>query len=161
MLKQNHLEEREKILAESVGGFVRELRLVDVQHYVAFITLERFCNIADIVDSAAEHFFAPGFLKMGMGAEVNVDWESAPAVTLDLIMQPIGAKVYFSVSLKADSADVTLDYLSFEAGPGDPGCNTQFLKRAIEINTIRGCHHSAGYRRNEDPSTAMIRGNIP
>jgi hypothetical protein len=137
MLKQNHSEEREKILAESIGGFVRELRLVDVQHYVAFITLERFCNIADIIDSAAEHFFAPGFLKMGMGAEVSIDWTSSPAVTLDLIMQPSGAKVYFSVTMKADSATVTLDYLSFETGYDDPVCNTKFLKHAIEINTIR------------------------
>lgn len=139
MLKQNHSQEREKILAQSIGGFVRELRMVDVQHYVAFITLERFCNIADIVDSAAEHFFAPGFLKMGMGAEVIVDWSTPPAVTLDLIMQPSGAKVYFSVCLEADSAAVTLDYLSFETGYGDPACNTRFLKRAIELNTIRSC----------------------
>jgi hypothetical protein len=144
MLKQNHSEEREKILAQSIGGFVRELRLVDVQHYVAFITLERFCNIADIVDSAAEHFFAPGFLKMGIGADVRMDWESAPAVTLDLIMQPSGAKVYFSVTLKADGATVSLDYLSFETGYGDSARNTQFLRRAIEINSIRRCGHVPG-----------------
>jgi hypothetical protein len=143
MLKQNHSEEREKILAESIGAFVRELRLVDVQHYVAFITLERFSNIADIIDSAAEHFFAPGFLKMGMGAEANLDWASAPAITLDLTMQPSGAKVFFSVTLKADSANVCLDYLSFETGDDDPARNTQFLKRAIEVNTIRPCRSLA------------------
>jgi hypothetical protein len=144
MLKQNHSEEREKILAESIGGLVRELRLVDVQHYVAFITLERFCNIADIVDSAAEHFFAPGFLKMGTGAEVSMDWAAAPAITLDLIMQPSGAKAYFSVTMKADNATVSLDYLSFAAAHDDPAINTRFLKRAIEINTIRPCRSLAG-----------------
>jgi hypothetical protein len=144
MQKQNYSDQREKILAESIGGFVRELRLVDVQHYVAFITLERFSNIADIIDSAAEHFFAPGFLKMGMGGEVTLDWGAAPAVTLDLIMQPSGAKIYFSVTLKADSATVSLDYLSFETGYEDPARNTEFLRRAIEINTIRRCCHLAG-----------------
>jgi hypothetical protein len=144
MQRQDHSEEREKILAESMRGFVRELRLVDAQHYVAFITLERFSNIADIIDSAAERFFAPGFLKMGMGAEVTLDWDTAPAVTLDLIMQPSGARVYFSVTLKADSATVSLDYLSFETGCGDPARNTLFLRRAIEINSIRRCYHQAG-----------------
>jgi hypothetical protein len=144
MLKQNRSEEREKILAESIGLFVRELRLVDVQHYVAFVTLERFSNIADIIDSAAEHFFAPGFLKMGTGAEVSLDWATAPAVTLDLIMQPSGAKVYLSVMLKADSASVSLDYLSFEAAHDDPELNTQFLRRAIEVNTIRPCRSLTG-----------------
>jgi hypothetical protein len=143
MLKQNHSEEREKILAESIGAFARELRLVDVQHYIAFITLERFFNIADIIDSAAEHFFAPGFLKMGMGAQVSLDWATAPAVTLDLIMQPSGVNVYLSVTLRADGASVCLDYLSFETAHEDPELNTQFLRRAIEINTIRPCRSLA------------------
>jgi hypothetical protein len=137
MLKQDHSKEREKILAESVGAFVRELRLVDVQHYVAFITLERLSNVADIVESAAEHFFAPGFLKMGTGAEISLDWASLPAVTLDLVMQPSGVTVYFSVTMTAGSADVNLDYISFETGIGDPVRNTRFLRHAIEINRIR------------------------
>ena len=136
MQRQQHTVERERLIADAIGPLVHELRLVDVQNYIAFMTLELFANVADIVASAAERYFAPGFIQLGNGGSVEMDWNTAPIIVLDLVMRPAGAKVYFSARLGAETAEVRLDYLSFDSASNDATANTAFLRRAIEINSV-------------------------
>ncbi len=72
MIRQPHTSPREIIIADAIKEVVSELRLVDVVDYIAFIRLEQFGCISDIVDSAAELFFYPGALRLGHGGEVHV-----------------------------------------------------------------------------------------
>ena len=53
MIRQPHTSSREALVASAIQEVVSELRMVDVVDYIAFIRMERFGNISDIVDSAA------------------------------------------------------------------------------------------------------------
>ena len=137
MIRQPYTETREKIVADCVQEVAAELRLVDLADYVAFIRLERFANIADLVASAAELYFMPGTLAFGHGAESRVDWDSEPVVSLDMRLTVDGATVYFRLGLRAAHAEVDVTYVSFDAPSPDPAENTRFLERALERARIR------------------------
>ena len=142
MMQSDFCQEREKLIAECLPGLISELRLVDVEYLVAFVTLQMLNNIADLVDSASERYFSPGFITMGQGCEVALDWDSAPVITLDLIMQLGWGKAYFSVMMRADCADVRLNYFSADHPAVDAEANTNLLRQSIQLNHLR-CLSSA------------------
>ena len=137
MNRQPHAASREVIVAEAVKDLVGELRLVDVADYIAFIRLEHFATVSDIVDSAAELFFMPGTLKLGHGGEAHVGWTETPRIVLDLELRPVGATVYFALSLDALTASVEVNYVAFDRPDSDPKRNTAFLETALEQARIR------------------------
>lgn len=132
MLRQEHSAEREQIIAQAIAGFVRELRLVDPLDLAAFLRLELYPNLSDIVSSAAELYFAPEFLKTGQGGNAVVDWFKPLEIELDLVMQPAGATVNFTLRLLAETAEIRLAYISFDNPSENPEVNTQFLRTAID-----------------------------
>lgn len=138
MIRQPHSPAREIIVSEAIKEVVSELRLVDVSDYIAFIRLEHFACISDIVDSAAELFFMPGALKLGHGGEAHVGWTEPPRIVLDLELRPRGATIYFALSLTALSASVEVHYVAFDAPEPDPDRNTDFLARSLQHARIRG-----------------------
>jgi hypothetical protein len=137
MNRQPHSSCREAIVAEAIKDVVGELRLVDVADYVAFIRLEHFSTVSDIVDSAAELFFMPGTLKLGHGGEAHVGWSEPPKIVLDLELRPSGATVYFALSLEDEVASVEVNYVAFDRPDPDPQRNTAFLADAINHARIR------------------------
>ena len=137
MNRQPHADSREIIVAEAIRQVVHELRLVDVADYIAFIRLEHFACLADLVESAAELYFLPGAVRLGHGGEAHVDWSGAPRIVLDLELRPSGATVYFQLSLTEQEASVVVNYVSFTAPGDDPEENTARLRDAIEDARIR------------------------
>jgi hypothetical protein len=137
MNRQPHSACREAIVADAIKDVVGELRLVDVADYVAFIRLEHFSTVADIVDSAAELFFMPGTVKLGHGGEAHVGWSEPPRIVLDLELRPSGATVYFALSLEDEVASVEVNYVAFDRPDPDPQRNTAFLVDAIDRARIR------------------------
>ena len=137
MNRQPHAASREAIVAEAIKEVVGELRLVDVADYIAFMRLEHFSTVSDIVDSAAELFFMPGTLKLGHGGEAHVGWSEPPHIVLDLELRPSGATVYFALSLKDETASVVVNYVAFDRPDPDPLRNTAFLVDAIDRARIR------------------------
>ncbi|HEY4192739.1 MAG TPA: hypothetical protein VGM46_08835 [Mesorhizobium sp.] len=137
MNRQPHASTREIIVAGAIEQVVQELRLVDVADYIAFIRLEHFACLSDLVDSAAELFFLPGTLRLGHGGEAHVDWGSSPRIELDLELRPKGATVYFRLTLSEHGASVVVNYVSFEEPDEDPSRNTALLEAAIEQARMR------------------------
>ena len=137
MNRQPHAESREAIVAEAIKDVVVELSLVDAADYIAFIRLEHFSTVSDIVDSAAELYFMPGTLKLGHGGEAHVTWSAPPRIVLDLELRPAGATVYFELGLEEDRATVKVNYVAFDRPDPDPLRNTAFLADAIERSRIR------------------------
>jgi len=137
MNPQSHTAEREIIVAKAMEGVANELRLIELSDYVAFIRLESMASIADIVESAAELYFMPGTLRLGHGCEAHVNWTEAPRIVLDLELRPIGATVYFKLSLSAFQAGVEVNYVSFDRPSENPGANSAFLAEALEAASIR------------------------
>ena len=138
MIRQPHSSAREILVADAIKEVVSELRLVDVADYIAFIRLEHFACISDIVDSAAELFFMPGSLRLGHGGEAHVGWTEQPRIVLDLELRPPGATIYFALSLTALAASVEVNYVSFDAPEADPDRNTAFLARTLQHARIKG-----------------------
>lgn len=137
MIRQPHAETRESIVARAIEQVVGELRLVDVADYIAFIRLEHFACLADLVDSAAELYFMPGTLRLGHGGEAYIDWGGSPRIVLDLELRPAGVAVYFQLTLEEHQASVVVNYVTFETPREDPRMNTALLRQAIEQSRIR------------------------
>ncbi len=137
MNRQPHADTRESIVANAIGAVVGELRLVEVADYIAFIRLEHFACLSDLVDSAAELYFLPGTLRLGHGGEAHVDWGGRPRIVLDLELRPHGATVYFQLTLMEDEASVVVNYVAFEKPDEDPRRNTALLRAAIDQARIR------------------------
>ena len=132
MNRQPYADSREVIVAGAIEPVVRELRFVEVADYIAFIRLEHFACLSDLVDSAAELFFLPGMLRLGHGGEAHVDWSGQPRIVLDLELRPPGITVYFQLTLTEHEASVVVNYVSFEQPVEDPSRNTALLQAAIE-----------------------------
>lgn len=136
MIRQSHASSREAIVAEAIREVVSELRMVDVADYIAFIRMERFGNICDLVESAAELYFMPGTLTLGHGGEAHVTWETEPRIVLDLELKPAGASVHFALTMGAEHASVEVNYVSFDAPDADPEANTAALARSLSASRI-------------------------
>ncbi|MER9194702.1 hypothetical protein NKI13_15595 [Mesorhizobium australicum] len=137
MNRQPQAKSREIIVASAIEQVVVELRLIDVADYIAFIRLEHFACLSDLVDSAAELFFMPGTLRLGHGGEAHVDWSGSPRIVLDLELRPPGVTVYFQLTLSETGSTVLVNYVSFEKPGEDPGHNTALLEAVIEQARIR------------------------
>jgi hypothetical protein len=144
MDRQPHSETREVIVAKAIESVVSELRMIDVADYVAYIKLERFANISDLVASAAELYVMPGTLRLGHGGEAQVCWAAPPKIVLDLELRPRGATIYFTLALSDQHAEIDVNYVSFDEPDGDPDANTNFLAAAIADARISKTH-AAGY----------------
>ncbi len=137
MNRQPHAKSRELIVAKAIEQVVDELRLIDVADYIAFIRLEHFACLSDLVDSAVELFFLPGTLRLGHGGEAHVDWSGSPRIVLDLELRPPGVTVYFQLTLSEERSSVSVNYVSFEKPGENPEHNTALLETVIEEARIR------------------------
>jgi hypothetical protein len=137
MLSEEYSLERERIIAEAIAPFAAELRLVNVEHFIAFMVLERYAFIADIVTSAAELHFAPGFLELGHGGDLRIDWGAPPHITFDLILRPAGVTAYVSLTLSSEAASLSLNYISFVQKGMCAQENTRLLRHVIASNQVR------------------------
>lgn len=146
MNRQPHSSTREVIVAKAIAEVVSELRLVDVGDYIAYIRLERFASVADLVDSAAELYFQPGTLRLGHGGEAHVGWAHAPRIILDLELRPAGATVYFALTMSAKHAAVEVNYVAFDDPSSDPLENNAFLENALERARIRKSETAAALK---------------
>jgi hypothetical protein len=132
MNRQAHSTVREVLVAKAIREVVRELRLVDVCDYIAFIRMGQFGNLSDLVESSAERYFMPGALRLGHGGDVELDWGEAARITLDLELRLRGATVYFTLALAAETAAVHVNYVAFERPFATPEESTAFLEAALE-----------------------------
>ncbi|AHB47762.1 hypothetical protein W911_04025 [Hyphomicrobium nitrativorans NL23] len=134
MLKQgkDYSREREKALADGLRDVASELRLVDPADFIAFLRTEQFGNIRNLVNSSTEMFFKPGTITFGLSGEVDLPWDRAPSVSLDMEFHHLNVSAYFRLVLEAFHAGVDLSYVSFEGGSDDPDKNTCRLVEAIE-----------------------------
>jgi hypothetical protein len=137
MIRQSHTASREAIVADAIRDVVAELRMVEVADYVAFIRLEHFACISDIVDSAAELYFLPRTVRLGNGGEAHVGWSEPPRIDLDLELRPRGATVYFTLSMQADQAGIDIKYVAFDEPHDEPERNTAFLATTLSDARLR------------------------
>lgn len=132
---------RERALAIGMDYVAGELRLIDPQDFVAFIRLEMFGNVANLVNSSTEMYYKPGALKFGMSGEVLLQWGEAPVVILDMEFDYAGVTAYFRLILDTEGAAVELTFLRFATPSEDADANTQHL-----IDALAAARQSDGRR---------------
>ncbi|QKV19657.1 hypothetical protein [Oricola thermophila] len=114
MLAQDICLEIEPHVAAAIANLAAELRLVDIGDYIAYLRMEQFDCIADIVRDASEMYFTPGFIEFGNDGEASAEWGSPPEVTLMLVINSARAKAHVALKLCTDHAEVKLGYVSFD-----------------------------------------------
>ncbi|PWV99824.1 hypothetical protein DFR52_10321 [Hoeflea marina] len=129
--------DREKIVADAMCPVASELRLIEVADLIAMLRFERHADLDDLVTSAAELYFLPGTVKLGIGGDYKLDWRGNARVVLDLEIKPMGVTVYARLTLEHDCAGVEIDHIAFERPSDDPVLNTAFLEETL---------HAAAYK---------------
>ncbi|MFD1695840.1 hypothetical protein [Roseibium aestuarii] len=112
-------EIRKQAIVDALGGFIEELKLVDVLDFLAYVRMDKHDNIADLVSSAAELSFREGTLRYAMSASASVDWDRAPEISLNLEFFNDGLWLYFTLVLGAPDNRVLVDYI--ETSPREEG----------------------------------------
>ena len=88
--REDHVELLANALGAALESVAAELRLIDAGDFIAFIHDEKFANIQDIVNSWVELFFRPGAVSFGWGAEYELDWNSSPVISFDIVSSRLG-----------------------------------------------------------------------
>lgn len=128
----DHTHARERVIAESIRDVATELRLVNVEDYVAFIRVEQFANLATLVNSSTELFFKPATLRFGFSGDANVTWNVHPTIALDMEFHHLGVAAYFRLLLQESDFGVEMQYISFKGTQLSPEANTEYLRSALD-----------------------------
>ena len=129
--------EREAALAVAMQDVATELRLIDLLDLAAFIRLERFANLEHLVNSSAELYFRRDALRLGHSADVEIGWRRRPRLSLDMVFEQDGVKIFFRLILLADSAAVEIDFVDIVPSMGDATQNTARILAALESSRVR------------------------
>ena len=113
MLAQDICLELEPHVADAFANLAAELRLVDISDYIAYLRMEQYGCVADIVRDAADLYFTPGFVEFAMDGETSAEWGVAPEVTLMLVINSARAKAHVALKLCENHAEVKMGYVSF------------------------------------------------
>jgi hypothetical protein len=132
-----YAKDREKIVGDAIWPIASELRMMDVADLIAMLRFERYGDLSDVVSSAAEMFFLPGTIKLGIGGDYTLDWSGDARVVLDLEIRPGGVTIYARLSLESERAGVEIDHIVFDTPSDDPAANTQLLENALRTAAYR------------------------
>lgn len=126
----------ERLITQTIRPFVKELRMVDLADYVAFLHFDKHHQVADIVDSAAEQFFAPGFLVYRETGSIEIDWGQPARVVLELAMNAPGITYEFTLELDDEAARVSLGYINRAEVTVQAVSPFELLLRSVETNSF-------------------------
>jgi hypothetical protein len=137
MMKTTCTEEREKIVADALRPVASELRLIDAGDLISMLKFECYGDLADLVASAAELYFLPGTISLGIGGDYWLDWSSHPRVVLDLELRPEGVTIYARLTLEDSVGGVEISHIAFESPDEDPEVNTLLLAESLLKSRFR------------------------
>lgn len=107
----------EKILAETLRGFLAELFYTNAGVVMAYISRRQDENIEDLIVSSAELFLKPGLLHYGRDAAVESDWGTPPNVSIHMTFEDGAVSAAFRVVFDDTAIGVHIDHIDFAAGP--------------------------------------------
>ena len=139
MTQEDLYQDHEKLIMLAVQPLIKELLLVDVADLIAYLTFDQHNLITDIVDSALEQYFAPGFIGYREVGSADIDWHTSPTITLQMAMNAPSHSFEFSLILESQSAAIKLlniNPLAEDSGSSAAG-SLNTLERAIAINSVR------------------------
>lgn len=142
MLAQDIHLELEPFLANAISSLAAELRLVDISDYIAYLRMEQYGCVADIVRDAADLYFTPGFVEFGMDGEASAEWGAAPEVTLMLVINSARATTHVALKLCEHHAEIRLGFVNFSAELETRHDRVDLLVQDIDENRMRRRGHA-------------------
>lgn len=130
------LRTREALISDAISSFVAEMGLVDPADLIAYIRLERYANLNDVIDSSLEMHFKSGAFKFGYGAECHVDWAADMKISLDMEFCHRDVNAQFRLLLDGKEGSVELDQIVFTDNADDVPTNTEALKKALQESRL-------------------------
>lgn len=130
-------KDREKVVADALWPVASELRLIEVADLISMLRFERHADLSDVVASAAELFYLPDTIKLGIGGDYRLDWAGDPQVVFDLEIRVTGVTLYVRLTLENYKAGVEIDHIVFENPSEDQAENTAFLADALVMAAYR------------------------
>lgn len=129
--------EQEKLIADAICTVASELRLIDVADLISMLRFERHGDLADLVASAAEMFFLPGTIKLGIGGDYYLDWGGQPRVVLDLEIRPKKVTIYARLVLEQDCGGIEINHIDFDEPLANSDDYTAVLEESLRAAAFR------------------------
>lgn len=121
----------ERILGETLKPFMAEVYLVNAGVLASYVYAQHQANLGDIVASSAEGLRRPGLLRYARQAAVNVDWNSALAISLRMEFVHETLTTVFDVVFNSNYVGVDILVISYHDGPVEQEEGYQRFTRAI------------------------------
>lgn len=137
MLVESKYPNIETCIASALGGMVRELRFVDLSHYIGYAQMEKFNCIKDVVISAAEFYFQPGFVRFEDITQTSANWGEAAFVSLQISFDCLAARNFVNIILHDTHAEIVLAYTDRNPLYDDAEQMEAICCREIELNLLR------------------------
>ena len=119
------------ILERHLKEVADELRTIDILELINFIQAESFAALEDLLQSSTELFFRDGTLTFAWTARVDVNWETAPIVTLGMEFRSDSVAVFFDLLLGAFDHAARIGGILFEADGADDFMGPAHLCEAL------------------------------
>lgn len=130
--ESNAEQQRKRAIARALKNVTQELKYTDVVDLITYVRTDHHANIADLVKSSSELFFKQDTLRYGLQADVDLDWDSHPTVSLDLEFYHRGVSAFFTLILRAKDNAINVAYVEVENSSGDADDDTKRLIDAME-----------------------------
>lgn len=137
MLIESKHPNLEACIASALGGMVRELRFVDLSHYIGYAHMEKFNCIKDVVISAAEFYFQPGFVRFEDVTQTSANWGEAAFVSLQISFDCLAARNFVNIVLHDTHAEIVLAYTDRNPLYDDAEQMEAICCREIDLNLLR------------------------
>lgn len=132
----------EKVLADTLRPFIRELLLVDAGTLIGYALAEDSSNLEDIIASCGECVATQALLRYGGCAVATCEWGKAPAVSIELELHHAALTTFFRIVLAAESVEIELHGLVFP-GPAPDAAEAWSRYRAAFAQTSQAASELA------------------
>jgi hypothetical protein len=145
--------ERERLIGVYVRPVAEELRSLELELLVRYISSGRIGNLMSVVEASSELYFKEGTLRCSQVGEADLKWGALPQLRIVLTFVSESVIAAFTLQLGAYSAGIELQYLSF---PPEltAASETQLLRHAFE-NAVR---QKLSPERRERDGSVVNRG---
>ncbi|MBS9479312.1 hypothetical protein [Ancylobacter radicis] len=128
----------EKLLGDTLRGFLSELFFTSAGVVMAYISRRQDENIQDLIASSAELFLKPGLLHYGRHAAIESDWGTPPNVSISMVLRQATLTAAFRVVFDDSAIGVHIDRIDFTGGPASADDNLQRFATALAAARLAG-----------------------
>lgn len=102
----------ERLVADGLSPLLSELRMIDLSVLVDQVTHGRHGCLHDIVETAAETHYAPGFVRYDGDADMVLEWDHAPMLSIAIALRDGALDARIKLLLRRGDGAIELQRLA-------------------------------------------------